>query len=340
MKKLIWKIRYYFWRVRNMDFKGLKEAIDYVKERTNKNRFFILVDMVISSMRYGSGYVDYCEFEFYDLNHKQKSTYLTMSHSAVAAKRYNNRDYIKYFDDKGLFAKKFHQYLGREILDLREASLEDFIQFTKRHHRFLAKAVDQLAGEGIDYVETKDVDDYELRYNSFIHNRQFVLEEFIAQDTEMQKLSLQSVNTIRMVTFVDDEGLPHLLVSALKSGDKSIIDNVGQGGMYTILSEDGRIIYPMIDQNGNQYSVHPTTKVDLLSFKVPRFDAMVDMVLEASLVIPEVRYIGWDVALSVDGPCIIEGNSSSGPFQPIPSVTDDKTGFLPLFESYMGPLRK
>lgn len=340
MKKILWKIRYYFWRVRNMDYKGLWDAINFVKERTNRNRLFIFIDMAISSIRYGSGYVDYCEFEFYDISHEKRATYLTMSHSAVAVKRFNDRDYVKYFDDKGLFAKRFEKYLGREVLDLREASKEDFIDFTKRHEEFMAKAFDQLAGEGIDYVRTDEIDDVNALYDKFMENRQFILEEFIKQDPEMQKLSLKSVNTIRMVTFIDDEGIPHLLVSALKSGDKSIIDNIGQGGMYTILADDGSIQYPMIDQNGNKFTTHPTTGLDLLSFKVPRYEEMKKMVLEASLEIPEVRYIGWDVALGVDGPCIIEGNSSSGPFQPIPSITEDKLGYLPLFEKYMGPLRK
>ena len=109
--------------------------------------------------------------------------------------------------------------------------------------------------------------------------------------------------------------------------------------MYTILADDGSIQYPMIDQNGNKFTTHPTTGLDLLSFKVPRYEEMKKMVLEAHLR-SEVRYIGWDVALGVDGPCIIEGNSSSGPFQPIPSITEDKLGYLPLFEKYMGPLRK
>ena len=32
------------------------------------------------------------------------------------------------------------------------------------------------------------------------------------------------------------------------------------------------------------------------------------MVKEAALLVPEIRYVGWDVAITNDGPCIIEGN--------------------------------
>ena len=34
------------------------------------------------------------------------------------------------------------------------------------------------------------------------------------------------------------------------------------------------------------------------------------MVLKAALEVPEVRYVGWDVAITKNGPIIIEGNEN------------------------------
>lgn len=36
------------------------------------------------------------------------------------------------------------------------------------------------------------------------------------------------------------------------------------------------------------------------------------MVLEACRVFPSVRYVGWDVAITSNGPLIIEGNPGPG----------------------------
>ena len=32
------------------------------------------------------------------------------------------------------------------------------------------------------------------------------------------------------------------------------------------------------------------------------------MALEAALIVPEVRYVGWDIAITENGPVIMEGN--------------------------------
>lgn len=338
MKKVLWRIKYYINRVKVMNFDKWFEEIQSIHERSGKNRLWLLMDMVISSFRYGSGYVDYSEFEFYNLNHKQKSTYLTQTLSDRVDKKYNDRKYKHFFDDKGEFARKFKDYLGREIIDLRTINVPEFERFMKKHKRAIAKAFDKMAGQGISLVESDEVQNYEELYNTLMTNHQYVVEEFFIQHLEMAKLSVKSVNTIRMITFKDDNEQVHLLVSALKGGTDGIIDNIGQGGMYTILSETGKIIYPMIDQDSHTYTVHPNTHFELIGFQVPFFDKAIEMVKEAALVVPQIRYVGWDVAIGPDGPILIEGNSYSGPFQVIPSISKDKTGILPLYEKYMGKL--
>lgn len=340
MKKLISRITYYFHRLFDMDFKSFFKEINTLHKISGKSRVFLFFDIILSSIRYGAGYVEYSEFEFYLLNAKQRATYLTTTHSYRAHMRFNDRNYWYIFNDKNEFMRVFKDFVKRESLDLRVDSFEDFKQFVAKHDRFFVKELAQYSGVGIDFYESKDIDDVQALYEKLNANNQMTIEEFFVQHEEMSKLSLKSVNTIRMITFVDDHRVPHLLVSALKSGTDNIYDNIGQGGMYTILSEEGRIIYPMIDQNNHTYEVHPLTKQKFIGFQVPHFDKAIEMVKKAALVVPEMRYIGWDVAIGPDGPEIIEGNDSSGPFQVIPSISKDKQGLLPLYESLMGSLRK
>ncbi|WP_331835841.1 sugar-transfer associated ATP-grasp domain-containing protein [Erysipelothrix piscisicarius] len=79
--------------------------------------------------------------------------------------------------------------------------------------------------------------------------------------------------------------------------------------MYTILDDTGTVVYPFIDKNCNQHTKHPITGTDLIGFQVPHYEQLISSIKEACLVIPQVRYMGWDVAVGVDGPEIIEGNS-------------------------------
>lgn len=105
--------------------------------------------------------------------------------------------------------------------------------------------------------------------------------------------------------------------------------------MYAFVSDDGTIITPAIDKNDNIYESHPITKKQILGFKIPLFEEAKKTVLEASKELNEIKYIGWDVAITNDKASIIEGNSYPGVFQIKPSFSKDKTGILPKYEKIM-----
>ena len=44
--------------------------------------------------------------------------------------------------------------------------------------------------------------------------------------------------------------------------------------------------------------------------QLPEWDKLLEMLTEAALELPSLRYIGWDVAYSTNGWCIIEGNTN------------------------------
>lgn len=68
-------------------------------------------------------------------------------------------------------------------------------------------------------------------------------------------------------------------------------------------------------------------------YQVPYVKEAVKMCLEASLVVPQVRYIGWDVAVTEKGPVIIEGNTfNAHDFWQLPPHTPDGIGMLPVIK--------
>ena len=78
---------------------------------------------------------------------------------------------------------------------------------------------------------------------------------------------------------------------------------------YMRLSDDGKPLCKFIDDDGVIYDEHPLTGFDFNSIdKIPFIKEAYSMVKEAALLVPEIRYVGWDVAITNDGPCIIEGN--------------------------------
>ena len=59
------------------------------------------------------------------------------------------------------------------------------------------------------------------------------------------------------------------------------------------------------------------------------------MVKEASKLIKEVKYIGWDIAILENSVALIEGNEFPGVFQIKPSFTDKHIGLIPEYKKYM-----
>ena len=74
----------------------------------------------------------------------------------------------------------------------------------------------------------------------------------------------------------------------------------------------GIIVSDFCDYDLNVYKEHPKTHFVPKGYKIPMWDDVLQLVKEAAYVVPEVAYVGWDVALTKDGPVLIEGNHCGG----------------------------
>ena len=88
----------------------------------------------------------------------------------------------------------------------------------------------------------------------------------------------------------------------------SFVDNAGSGGVFGIVDLETGRVYAACDELGNKYEVHPDTKERIIGFVVPRWKEAVALAKELITVIPSVRWVGWDLALTDDGWVLIEGN--------------------------------
>ena len=66
------KISYIFKKIKNMRYKEYVNHAKIVADKMNKSTLSVLFDMAKCALLYGSGYMDYFEFEFYLLNGKER----------------------------------------------------------------------------------------------------------------------------------------------------------------------------------------------------------------------------------------------------------------------------
>ena len=336
------KIKTFFHRLRGMSLKKMWRIIRQVHDDSQKPCLLIFLDMVYCAVVYGVGYQDYQVFGFAHVRGKEKRrTFMTMNDNLSVVRAMNDRDASQIFVDKCEFNRRFSEYIGREFLDLRECGFEEFDHFLMGKEVIFAKTVNNFGGKGIAKLELNQFQDHRRLYQMMMAGKQYLVEECIQQDTKMSSLCASSVNTIRIVTLVKD-GQIHIMYALIRIGDgKRFVDNISSDGMYCPVDGNGVLCKPAFcDATGEYYEVHPYTGAKLLGFQIPCFHKALEMVKRAALEIKEVRYVGWDVAISESGPVLVEGNTIPGydMCQNYYHLGKDKTGIYPKFRRVIGNL--
>ena len=328
------KIIYLIKRIFKLDYSNMFKIAKNISKKAKKPRLFIVLDMIYCGIVFQAGYYDYQEFEFYNLNNKQRKTYLTRGKNNEIVRTFNDPEYFHFIDNKIDLHKKFDKYMKRDWLCLENNNVDEFVEFFSKHKDIIVKPVDAGGGYGVEkYSFTNEKEAREL-YTKLVENEQFLIEECIKQHKDMNVLYDKSVNTLRMFTFLKDDKA-YFLQAVLKIGNGGVVDNFSSGGMYTYVDDNGVVFVKAIDQADNIFDVHPISKTPIVGFKVPMFDEAVELVKECAHVVPQVAYIGWDVAIGENGPEIIEGNAYPGVFQIKSSLSDKKEGLIPKYNEIM-----
>jgi hypothetical protein len=161
-----------------------------------------------------------------------------------------------------------------------------------------------------DFLRTLPVDafsDYDGGYHGWL------IQHFVNQHSFMLELAPYAVNTCRVITFVAAGGDCQVHMAALRLGRRgSSVDNWDKGGLSVgldpVTGRLGRGVFK--PRYGGQWvSVHPDSGAQLEGRVVPKWDEVRRLCQRAAGALSGVRSIGWDVALTDNGPAIIEGNA-------------------------------
>lgn len=312
-----------------------------VSKISGHSLLYVLFDMSKCILRDNVGYMEYNLFHFIDKPDAIRKTYVDYNCSQILFKTLNDEQANKIFDNKLLFNERFKKYIGRNFIDAAHCDFDDFSNFCKGKSQIFCKPKDSCSGKGIYKIISID-DNTDLKtLHSFMINNDLMCEDVVIQHDQMNNLNSSSINTVRITTVLKDD-IVYPMYSVLRIGtNNSKVDNVSSGGIYTVLSDEGKIINPCwSDKTISTYSYHPTNNFSLIGFEVPFFKQAVELCKKAALIEKKVRYVGWDVAICKDGPIIIEGNQLPGYDMPQNYyVTGIDEGLLPKFEKILGKIR-
>ena len=151
--------------------------------------------------------------------------------------------------------------------------------------------------------------DYSIEKLFGLYKKDFVVQEFLEQCDVLKSLNPSSLNTLRVVSYLNNNGA-HILNSVLRIGKLgNTTDNFSTGGLFCGILDNGALKGKGYSPKGNIVT-ETSTGVHLKDCKIPNYEKVHDMIKSMHYVVPYFKIISWDIGINkYDEPFLIEYNT-------------------------------
>ncbi len=316
------------WAKTEKEMEKAKRNISHVTERNRKEKEHAIEEIIAATgwtrskalemfraakLNCGCCYKDYYKFKLYDRTPEEQREYLTLKISEEMLFKYNkDPEALNLLLYKGRFAKEFTDLFHRKWFINRNLSFEKFLKSIEGVEDLICKPTSATQGKGIIKVHCgKDADKKAVYQQLIGMDKRMICEERIIQHPDIAAFNTSSVNTGRVLTIMKDDQCHHVY-AGFRMGRGGIVDNFHAGGVIASVDpKTGVTCTDAVDVDGNHYAVHPGSQLPVLGFQIPHWDQVLSLTEQAARRIKGVGMIGWDVAITEKGVCLIEGNSQS-----------------------------
>lgn len=289
-----------------------KEAIELHKEELKRYTVDDVVrDMVYCLHRFGISFQDYCIYGFIDKKYRCRASFVSDKLRYHYCDILNKENILSLMTDKYACYKKYHKFFKRDVLGCyNETDKGHFLSFADKHKHFIFKPLEEHSGHGIKIVSSKETD-INMFFTEMIAKGAFVVEELINQGRETAIMHPQSVNSLRVVTFVL-EGKVNIIGVTWRIGvGNAVMDNAGSGGIYASIDpEYGFVQTDAINYRGEHFNIHPDTNIQIVGYKLPKWDEALSLIHDMAVNVEGATLISWDIAYSDKGWLMIEANDN------------------------------
>lgn len=287
-------------------------------------------------------------YRMYDLTEEEQDKVFLAYHSKQIMAKYDvSKNFITVLRNKELTNEMFADLIKRAWCVNNKVTLDQFKTIFANSTKIIYKPVGGHRGFGVETFElTADtIDDVYAKLSQYPTG---VVEEFVKQHPDINKICATSVNTIRIVTIssvhdpvTDDGKMFDIAYVAFRiGGGTSIVDNFHSGGMVAAVDKNtGVILTDAADGDGNVFVTHPMTGTKIKGFQIPYFKEAIDMVTAECQKHKIENYIGWDMAISETGPELIEVNDRPGVVLISTPFAAEKIGMKPEMDRFLTPAK-
>jgi hypothetical protein len=339
------------------------ERLTCYPEEQRKNKFQIFVDNLIWLLCFHQANELYYILGFDRKNNKQcKQKFISgrKCKKIIARKDYQFNKNVKDYDiiiDNKFIAAQYMESLGYPVPKTMALIDKNSILFpesgdllplaagiAQRETLFrdcICKPIADLGGRGVFHMEIHDgtirVNDKIIQQNNLddlFSKSPYLVQEKISQHKKMAKLNPHSVNTMRLVTCFDGAMIKPFSAAVRIGIEGKVTDNWHTGGVIVRLNLDTGCLdqhgFTMPVHAGKKYDHHPETGVIFEGYEIPYWREAVELATKLHRYYYCKHSIGWDIAITEQGPVFIEANQGWDPY--IHLVTEDY--FMDKFLKY------
>lgn len=269
------------------------------------------LDTLWCKFRYGMTTKEYFLFGFYNKSGYARRAFVSSAESSLTIANLINKGDKSMFDQKYNTYKAFKPFYRREAVFVSLPRESDkLVEFARAHGGFILKPEVSSQGRGIRFWKD-DMDNAESMLKEICCSNMggVILEELIQQDDRMASFHPSSINTVRYcVDYLD--GYVDKIYAIIRIGvGNSKVDNTSAGGICAAIDlETGIVVSKGLRRDGKQFAFHPDTGKQIIGSKIPDWEKLNDVIEKIRPENSPVHFVGWDMALSKDGWCIVEGN--------------------------------
>lgn len=162
----------------------------------------------------------------------------------------------------------------------------------------------------------------------------YVWQQRVYQHPAMSRLHPESVNTLRIITFNVD-GRIEVFCAVLRMGVNGMpVDNWGAGGISISVDVETGLVKEegfFKPGYGGRVKEHPNTGIRFLGYKIPFFKESLELIRSFHEHLYGIHSIGWDVAITEEGPVLIEANEDWDGSFAMSVEKDFKSRFLKMY---------
>ena len=298
--------------VRRLDIAMFKRFIAHASKSSGEPRLRLLLESVLSSLTYNVSPLEYFQFGFPGKQRSYRNEWSGTGYMYEYQRVMNPPDARSVLDDKRKFFTAYNKFFRHQVFTFSElaADAEYFETLQTPSRKIVMKVSDGKCGSQVEVLDATGLS-RETVLARMEDGGYDMAEQFVVQHPDLSRLSPSGVNTVRIITQLTSTGNVEILGCRLRISIDSEVDNLAAGNIAAPIDEQtGEVYGPAVyaDIASTEETIHPVTKEPIVGFKVPFWADCLQLARDAALHDTRNRSIGWDIAVTDNGPGLIEGN--------------------------------